>query len=444
MAGSRSEPLIQHLRRAVFHQDRAALTDGQLLEHFIRHRDAAAFEALLRRHGPMVLGVCRRVLGNVHDAEDAFQATFLVLARKAASVSPRELVGNWLYGVAHTTAIRARAATARRRNRERQVPTMPEPKAVRPDPWGDLLPVLDEELAGLPARYRMPIVLCDLEGRLRKEVARHLAIPEGTLSSRLTTGRRLLAKRLARHGLAVSGGALAAWLAQITASACVPAVVLSAMIKTVTLLAAGNAATAGMISAKVAALTEGVLKTMVLNKFKTVTMLLVVGSLVAVGGGVLAHHAAQAPQTKVEKGTDAGDRGHASPARKDDAGAAESEKNQAEGGAGDSADTTKQKVAELMRRFHEYYSEGKYQEAKKVAVQAFELDPDNPTVVAAVKIASIQLAQQEMAREADRRELLETIRRLGERIQQLEAEQQKLRTAVERLEMKLQHKEDGH
>src|SRR5262249_51912827 len=190
-------------------------------------------------------------------------------------------------------------------------------------------------------------------------------------------------------------------------------------------------------------LTEGVLKTMVLNKFKTVTVLLVVGSLIAVGGGVLAHHAAQAPPTKVEKATGAGDRSDAPAARKDDARAEEKGKNQGAGGTNDAAESTKQKIAELMRQFHEYYAEGRYQEAKKVALQALELDPDNPTVIAAVKIVSIQLAQQEMARQVDKRELLETIRRLGERIQQLEAEQQKLRTAVERLEKKLEHKENG-
>src|SRR6516225_9748530 len=113
--------VLQHFRKAALRRDGAGLTDGQLLERFLANQDEAAFEALVRRHGPMVLGVCRRVLRDSHDAEDAFQATFLVLARKAASVSPRERVGNWLYGVAHTTAVRARATNARRRLRERQV-----------------------------------------------------------------------------------------------------------------------------------------------------------------------------------------------------------------------------------------------------------------------------------------------------------------------------------
>jgi RNA polymerase sigma factor (sigma-70 family) len=257
------------------------MTDGQLLEAFVSRRDADAFEALVRRHGPMVLGVCRRVLRDPHDAEDAFQATFLVLARKAASVSPREAVGNWLYGVAQTTAVRARAANARRRMRERQVADMPEPEAVPEDFADDLQRVLDEELARLPDKHRLPVVLCDLEGRTRKEVARQLKIPEGTLSSRLTTARRMLARRLTRRGLAVSGGAVAVAVSR-EAQACVPASLVSSTVKAATLAAAGQTA-AGLVPAQVAALTEGALKTMFLSKLRTVVGgLLVAASLLGV------------------------------------------------------------------------------------------------------------------------------------------------------------------
>src|SRR5262249_25504826 len=156
------------------------------LEAFVSRREAAAFESLVRRHGPMVLGVCRRVLRDPHDAEDAFQAAFLVLARKAAAVSPPGMVGNWLDGVAHTTAVRLRAANARRRARERQVADMPQREAKQEGRQDDLHRLLDEELARLPDKYRVPVVLCDLEGRTRREVARQLELPEGTLSSRLT------------------------------------------------------------------------------------------------------------------------------------------------------------------------------------------------------------------------------------------------------------------
>src|SRR5213592_4770513 len=127
--------VIQHLRKAVLVRDEASPTDGQLLEDYLSRRDEAALAILVRRHGPLVWGVCRRVLRNHHDAEDAFQATFLVLVRKAARIVPREMVANWLYGVAHQTALKARATTAKRRARERQVTEMPEPVATEQDLW---------------------------------------------------------------------------------------------------------------------------------------------------------------------------------------------------------------------------------------------------------------------------------------------------------------------
>src|SRR6516164_2599734 len=144
--------VIEHLRRAVL-GDGAGLGDGELLGCFLEHHDEAALAALVRRHGSMVWGVCRR-LRNHHDAEDAFQATFLVLVRKAASVLPRGMVANWLYGVAHRTALKARATVARRNERERQVATMPEPAGKEHDLWRDLHPMLDEELSRLPDKYR--------------------------------------------------------------------------------------------------------------------------------------------------------------------------------------------------------------------------------------------------------------------------------------------------
>src|SRR5262249_41663844 len=151
MATSPTSKVLEHLRRAVVLRDGAAMTDGELLGCFIEHRDDAAFAALVRRHGPMVWGVCRRLLGH-HEAEDAFQATFLVLVCKAASVVPRERVANWLYGVAHQAALQARRTTARRRAREKLVTEMPEPTAVGQDLWDDLRPLLDGELSRLPDR----------------------------------------------------------------------------------------------------------------------------------------------------------------------------------------------------------------------------------------------------------------------------------------------------
>jgi RNA polymerase sigma-70 factor (ECF subfamily) len=261
------------------------LTDGQLLACFIERRDEAAFEALVRRHGPMVLGVCRRVLGSVHDAEDAFQATFLVLARKAASLRSRELVGNWLYGAAYRTAQEARATLARRRARERQVEDMPDPRAEPEPAWRELLPLLDRELSRLPDRYRVPVVLCDLEGKTRREVAGLLGLPEGTLSWRLAQARKLLARRLARYGLALSGGALAAVLSEKTASAGVTRALAASTAQAAAQAAGGDLLAAGAVSARVIALTEGVMKTMLLSKLKTVVAVAfaVVVSVGAVG-----------------------------------------------------------------------------------------------------------------------------------------------------------------
>src|SRR5207302_6259064 len=190
--------------------------------------------------------------------EDAFQATFLVLVRKAADV-PRQAVANWLYGVARQTAVRLRATAAKRGRRETQVVTMPEP-TVAEVRGADLQPVLDEELSRLPDHYRGVIVLCDLEGLTRKEAARQLAIPEGSVASRLARARAMLAKRLTRRGIVFSGGSVAAG----SASGSAPPALVASTIEAVTLVAAGQAATSGVISAKVAALTEGVITAMLI------------------------------------------------------------------------------------------------------------------------------------------------------------------------------------
>jgi RNA polymerase sigma factor (sigma-70 family) len=227
--------------------------------------------------------VCRRILRNYHDVEEAFQAAFLVLVRKAASVVPREMVANWLYGVAYQTALKAGATAAKRRARERQVIDMPEPKVVERDHSDHLRFLLDQELSCLPDKYRVVILLCDLQGKTRKEAARQLELPEGTVAGRLARARGMLARRLARHGLAVSGAALTGVLSQTAAPACVPTSVVSATIKAASLVVAGQAATAGVISAKVVALTEGVLKTTWLTKLKITTVLLLAAGIVTAG-----------------------------------------------------------------------------------------------------------------------------------------------------------------
>ena len=164
MATSPVIVFLQQLRRTALLREGAEQTDGQLLEAFIRRRDSQALEVLVRRHAPMVWGVCRRKLANHHDAEDAFQATFLVLVRKAASIRSRELLANWLYRVAHTTACKARQMAAKRSSRERQVSTMPEPQteAQDHDLGPELRALLDEELPRLPKKLQAPIVLLSL------------------------------------------------------------------------------------------------------------------------------------------------------------------------------------------------------------------------------------------------------------------------------------------
>jgi RNA polymerase sigma factor (sigma-70 family) len=294
MATAQLSGVIQHLRRAMLLRDGAGPTDGQLLQDYISRRDEAALAALVRRHGPTVWGVCRRVLSNYHDAEDAFQATFLVLVRRAASIASPELVANWLYGVAHQTAIKARATVAKRRVRERQVTEMPEPAVVDHDLWNDLKPLLDQELSRLPANYRVVIVLCDLEGKTRKEAARHLGLPEGTVGSRLARARVILAKRLAQRGVTLSGGALAAVLSQNVAAAGVPDSVMSRTISAARFFAAGQVAVTGPVSVKVAALTEGVLKAMMISKLKAVVAVVLVLGFVVTGATVLPYHTATA------------------------------------------------------------------------------------------------------------------------------------------------------
>jgi RNA polymerase sigma factor (sigma-70 family) len=301
MATSQTSQVIRRLRMAVLLRDGARLTDGQLLEDYISRRDEAALAALVHRHAPMVWGVCRRVLRNYHDAEDAFQAAFLVFVRKAASIASRELLANWLYGVAHQTALKARATAAKRKERERQATKMPEPAATEQDPWHDLQPLLDEELSRLPDKYRAVVVLCDLEGKTRKEVARQLGCPEGTVAGRLSRARRMLAKQLARRGVALSGGALAAVLSRNVASAGAPPSVVSSTIKAASLFAAGQAAAKGVISAKAAALSEGVLKAMLLTKARiAAVVVLVIAALAGAAGLIYQTQAADPPKAKAE------------------------------------------------------------------------------------------------------------------------------------------------
>ncbi len=253
------------------------LGDDVLLGRFIEHNDEAAFAALIERHGAMIWGVCRRLL-SYHAAEDAFQAAVLVFVRKAASVTPRGMVGNWLYGVAYQTALQARRALVRRGAREIQMARLPDAVTVSQDQWADVRSVLDEELSRLPDIYRAVVVLCDLEDRSRKDVARQLRVPEGTVGGRLARARALLAKRLNQRGVTLS--VLAALQSARSVSASAPPVLVVSTIKAANRLMAGRGAD---ISIRVATLTEGVLKAMYVTKIKSaLAAVLVVG--LALGG----------------------------------------------------------------------------------------------------------------------------------------------------------------
>jgi RNA polymerase sigma factor (sigma-70 family) len=268
MPAGQLDSVICHLRTIAFQEAGSQAEDVELLERFINHRDNKAFELLVRRHGPMVLGVSKRILGNDADAQDAFQATFLVFVRKANAILPRAQVGNWLHGVAHKTALKARAMNSKRRVKEQEAAT--QTRAGTDDRWEFLLEILDDELRALPERYRAPIILCDLEGLSYREAAAQLRCPLGTLSGRLTRARTLLARRLARRCPTVTAATLAALLAR-AASAALPPSLSAWTIRAGTTLAALKVVPDGVVSAKVASLTEGVLKMLLLTRLKIVT-----------------------------------------------------------------------------------------------------------------------------------------------------------------------------
>jgi RNA polymerase sigma factor (sigma-70 family) len=272
------------------------LSDAELLGRFVARRDEAAeaaFAALVERHGPMVLGVCCRVLGDRHEAEDAFQATFLVLTRKAPSIARRERLASWLFGVACRTALGARDRATRRRAREQQLHDMTgssvEPAGGDEADLCELRAILDEELARLPERYRGALVLCELEGLPRGAAAQRLGVPEGTLASRLARAKDALRRRLTRRGLALSVMALDAGLARESAARTlvVSFSLVDSTIRAATRVAVG-AGLAEVTSSSVASLTQGALKAMLFAKSKEVMLGLATAAVITTGVGVLA------------------------------------------------------------------------------------------------------------------------------------------------------------
>jgi RNA polymerase sigma factor (sigma-70 family) len=287
--------LLRHIRRLIGPAPAADVPDGQLLEQFRTNHDEAAFSSLVERHGPLVLGVCKRVLHDAHDAEDAFQGTFFVLARKAGSIRRPEALSSWLYGVAYKVAARARAESQKRQTHEQQVQAMISDDLSPANPSSPLTAaqrrelrlVLDDELSRLPEKYRMPMVLCYLEGKSNEEAAQQLRWTKGTVSGRLARARDLLRDRLARRGVALSSAAIAGVVAENAASAAVPAGLLDTTVKGACLFTAGQMAIAG--SAHAASLAQGVLHSMTIAKFKLAAAVVLVVALTGSGAGVLAY-----------------------------------------------------------------------------------------------------------------------------------------------------------
>lgn len=275
---------VSRARQAALRSADETPSDGRLLAAFVATGDPGAFADLVARHGPMVFAVCRRVTGHVQDAEDAFQAVFVVLARKAAAVTPREAVGNWLYGVAVRTAREARSVSARRRARE--IPTDRPPDVARPAAEADDLgAVLHEELADLPDKFRSLLVLCDLEGQPQTEVAARLGLPVGTVYSRLAAARRRLAARLRARGVGLSAAGLLAAPAQ-AGRAAVPAGLAAK--------ATAAALSPALVPAAVVALSRGVVRSMFLTKLKAVVLVAGLVAVVLCAGGLPASSGASA------------------------------------------------------------------------------------------------------------------------------------------------------
>ncbi len=281
MAHGDEGAVLRQVRRLFGTGTVAGLAEGPLLDRFVSRGDEAAFEALVARHGPMVLGVCRQMLRDPNDVDDAFQATFLVLVRRAGSIRRRDRLGPWLHGVAYRVSTRARRLSAARRSLADDVADVPRPcEAER----SERAEALHEEVARLPEPYRAPIVLCYLEGLTHDEAAARLGWPVGTVRGRLARARDRLRDRLARRGQAPAEGpaAMVALLDGVRAT--VPARLAEATIRTAT-----GKATAGLLSSHVLVLAEGVMQAMLFSKLKLIATALVTVAVVAAGTGVLAY-----------------------------------------------------------------------------------------------------------------------------------------------------------
>src|SRR5262245_22702944 len=291
MNGAQFEPLVRYLRKLVEAQATRDLSDAQLLEQFASERDEAAFAALMCRHGGLVWRVCRQVLHQEQDAEDAFQASFLVLATKAASLCRGQGLGNWLHGVAYRVAMNARRKAMRRQAHESRKAAATPRALPAADALHELQTLLHEEINHLPAKYRVTVVLCGLEGKSKSEAARELGWKEGTVSGRLARAREMLKARLARRGVLLSAAWAATILGAEAGAAVIPSTLVGATTDAARHLAAGKALTAGIVSSQVATLLKGALQAMSLTKRKLALTFVLGLVLLGAGAGMAAYAA---------------------------------------------------------------------------------------------------------------------------------------------------------
>jgi RNA polymerase sigma factor (sigma-70 family) len=290
MANAPLGAVVEFIHRIASDQAYAELSDSGLVKRFLKAKDEKAFVTLLKRHGPMVLSVSRRVLGSDQDVEDIFQATFLLLARKAKSIRTHESVASWLYGVAQRLALNLKRSGVNRQTREKQVAEMSKKSKVPDKAWQELQTVLHEALAEVPEKYRAALLLCYLEGKTQEDAARQLGCPIGTVRSRLARGRDQLQKLLHERGVPLSATALATAFGANTASAAVGYTLVRTTAKAAVEYASGRAATA-LVSAKVAVLVEEGMKAMMTIKLKAVTAVVFMIGTLGVGAGVVKTYA---------------------------------------------------------------------------------------------------------------------------------------------------------
>jgi len=283
MAATTLGAFLQRLKHAMSAETLAACSDQELVERFRSGRDDAVFLAILDRHGPMVFQVCRRLLSSAADVEDAFQATFLILIRGGHTVRRNASLASWLHGVAWRTAMKLRTQSARRRRREVRSARSESATVTDGTTWGEVRCILDDELRRLPENLRTPLVLCYLEGRTQDEAATQLGVSKSTLRRNLDRGRERLGRRLARRGVTV-GAVLGAGLAsECTQGADVSRALLLRTIASASSMAANVAAPAAVLPARVAALTDGVIKTMYYGKYKSIVAVLACSVALGVG-----------------------------------------------------------------------------------------------------------------------------------------------------------------